>query len=164
MKVTQHHDGYGQIEYEEDFWTGKRELTINGVKLTKQKKNVFVLNQESGALDCRIKGSYLSGVTLYVDQDVIELTPPCKWYEMVCSVSIFMLILIWGNVPALCEILPVVGGAIGGAISGLAACVNLLMMKKAKNVVQKLLIWLGIFVGTFFVCFLIADLILIAFL
>ncbi len=161
MKAVQHHIGYGQIEYQEDFWTGRRELTFNGVALTRKKRNLFVLNTESGALDCRVKGSFLTGVTLHVDEDVIPITPPCKWYEVACSVSIFVLILIWGNVPALGQIVPVVGGAIGGAISGLTGCLCLFLMRNTKNVVHKLLIWLGLFVGTFLICFLIGFAILI---
>ncbi len=160
MKTSVHHVGYGQIEYEEDFWTGKRVLTVNGEKLAKQKKNEFVLNGDDGILTCRVKGSFLTGVTLYVDQDPIQLTEQCKWYEWVCSLSMIVFILIWGSIPALCQIFPIVGGAIGGAIGGLAFCVCLLLMRKVKNVGQKLLIWLGCFAGTVFACFMIALMIL----
>ena len=89
MKASTHHVGYGQIEYNEDFWTGKRELTIGGQKLLKKKKNVYTFNSETGNLDCRIKGSFLTGATLHIDQDVIQLSEPCKWYEIFCSVLIF---------------------------------------------------------------------------
>ena len=163
MKTSVHHIAYGQIEYEENFWTGQRALTINGTKLTKQKKNVFAFNNENETLICQIKGNLLSGVKLNIDQDVIELTPTTKWYEYACSISIFMLILVWGNVPALCKIIPVVGGAIGGAISGLAAFVNVLLMKKAKNAWSKLLVWLGMLAATFFICFLVALFVLTIF-
>ena len=72
------------------------------------------------------------------------------------AISIFMLILVWGNVPALCEIIPVVGGAIGGGISGLMACITLFLMRNTKKVSHKLLIWLGFLIGTFTICFAIA--------
>ena len=156
MKISVHHIGYGLIDYEENIWTGKRELTVNGSKLLKQKKNVFVLNNEDGTLVCRLKGSFLVGAQLYIDQDVIELTEPTKWYEFACAISSVMLILVWGNVPALCEIIPIVGGAIGGGISGLAAGVTLFLMKKTKNAGVKLLVWIGMLAATFLVCFLIA--------
>lgn len=156
MKATVQHNGYGQIEYEENFWTGKKELSINGTKLTKQKKNEFALNNQDGTLTCRITGNFLRGARLLINQDEIELTTPTKWYEFACAISIFLLILVWGNTPALCAIIPVIGGAIGGAISGVAAFVNLFLMKKTKNVSVKLLIWLGMLVATFLVCFVIA--------
>ena len=60
MKASTHHVGYGQIEYTENFWTGKRELAIGGQKLLKKKKNVYTFNSENGNLDCRIKGSFLT--------------------------------------------------------------------------------------------------------
>lgn len=163
MKASIHHVGYGEIEYDENFWTGKRELSVGGQKLLKKKRNVYILNSETGALDCRIKGSFLTGATLYIDQDVIQISAHCKWYEIFCSVLIFAFVLVWGNSPQLCMIIPIVGGAIGGAISGLGTCINLLLMRKTKQVGLKLLIWLGMFFGTIMLCFLIAEFILIVF-
>ena len=163
MKASTHHVGYGEIEYNENFWTGKRELAIGGQKLLKKKKNVYTFNSETGNLDCRIKGSFLTGATLHIDQDVIQLSESCKWYEIFCSVLIFAFVLIWGNVPSLCRIFPIVGGAIGGGISGLGACVSLFLMKRTKNAGLKLLVWLGMFVATILLCFLVAKFILMLF-
>jgi hypothetical protein len=163
MKASTHHVGYGQIEYNENFWTGKRELAIGGQKLLKKKKNVYTFNSETGNLDCRIKGSFLTGATLHIDQDVIQLSESCKWYEIFCSALIFAFVLIWGNIPDLCEIIPIVGGAIGGGISGLGACVSLFLMKRTKNAGLKLLVWLGMFVATILLCFLVAEFILMLF-
>ena len=163
MKASTHHVGYGEIEYNENFWTGKRELTVGGQKLTKKKKNVYTLNSADGDLDCRVKGSFLTGASLYIDQDVIQLSAPCKWYEIFCSVLIFAFVLIWGNIPDLCEIIPIVGGAIGGGISGLGACVSLFLMRRTKNAGLKLLVWLGMFVATILLCFLVAEFILMLF-
>ena len=163
MKASVHHVGYGLIEYDENFWTGKREITVGGQKLLKKKKNVYTFNSETGNLDCRIKGSFLTGATLHIDQDVILLSESCKWYEFFCSVLIFAFVMIWGNIPTLCLIVPIVGGAVGGGISGMTACINLLLMRQTKNVGLKLLVWLGMFLGTIAVCFLIAEIIIIAF-
>ena len=163
MKASVHHVGYGQIEYDENFWTGKRELTIGGQKLLKKKKNVYMLNDENGELECRIKGSFLTGATLYIEQDVIQLSAPCKWYEICCSALICVFVLTWGNSPSLCKIFPIVGGAIGGGISGLGACVSLFLMRRTKNAGLKLLVWLGMFVATILLCFLVAEFILMLF-
>ena len=160
MKTFTHHVGYGQIEYNENIWTGKRELTVNGQKLLKKKKKTYELSTENAVLECRIKGSFLTGATLYVDQDVIQLSEACKWYEFLCSGLICLFVLIWGNLPQLCRIFPIVGGAIGGGICGMTAYMNLLLMRGTKKVGFKLLIWLGMFFGTVAVCFLIAQLIL----
>jgi hypothetical protein len=80
------------------------------------------------------------------------MTPAAKWYEIALSASIFALIMVWGNVKALSAILPVVGGAIGGGISGAAIVICMLAMKSTKNLALKLLIWLGCLVATLVVC------------
>lgn len=163
MKTSVHHIGYGIVEYEENFWTGKRAITVGGQRLLKKSKNLYTFQVEDRVLECRFKGSFLTGATLNVDGETIRLSPPCKWYEILCSVLICSFILVWGNVPALCEILPLVGGAIGGGISGVTACTNLLLMKQTKNVGLKLLIWLGMFLATVLICFLVAAFILTVF-
>ena len=163
MKSCVHHVGYGQIEYEENFWSGKREISIDHQKLTKKSRNVYSASTESGELTCQIKGSFLFGVSLKIDEEVIQMTEPCKWYEIFCSALICVFVLIWGNIPALCKIFPIVGGAIGGAVSGAAMCVNILLMKRRKNVGIKLLIWLGMLAATVAVCFLIAEFIILFF-
>lgn len=154
MKSTVHHVGYGQIEYNESFWTGKRSITIDGQALTKKTRNVFILESENGPLECKVKGSALFGCSLCIDNDVITVTEACRWYEAICSLLICIFVLVWGNVPALCEIFPIIGGAIGGAICGCTACANLFLMKQTKNVAVKLLIWLGIFALTIVACFI----------
>ena len=163
MKTSVHHIGYGILEYEENFWTGKKVITVGGQKLLKKKKNVYTFHVENRELECHLKGSFLTGASLNIDGETIRLSAPCKWYEIVCSVLICSFILVWGNVPALCEILPLVGGAIGGGISAAMACTNLLLMKQTKNVGLKLLIWLGMFLATVLICFLIAAFILTVF-
>lgn len=161
MKASVHHVGYGMIEYRESFWTGNRELTVDGQKLMKKTKNEFILNGENGALACRVKGNALTGATLYVDEDVIPLVAPCKWYEIACSVLIAAFLMVWGNVPALCEVFPLIGGALGGAIAGAACVANLFLMRKVKRIGLKLLIWLGMFFGTVLPCFVIAEMIIV---
>ena len=157
MKTSIHHVGYGQIEYEENLFTGKKSLTVNGVHLKKQKKNKFEFFYEGEAIECQVKGSFINGARLIIGRDIIELSKPSKWYEFACSISIFVIILIWGNLPVLYSIVPVVGGAVGGALSGFAAFLCLIWMRKIKNVMLKLLAWLLVLIAAFFTCFLIAE-------
>lgn len=156
MKTEVHHVGYGRIEYEESFWSGKRIIKIDNRELTKKSRNIYILKTEDGDLECKVKGSFIFGVSLYIDQDIIQLTEHCKWYEMFLSMLICVFVLIWGNIPGLSKMFPIIGGAIGGGISGAAMCVNLVLMKQRKNVAIKLLIWFGMFVGTVITCFLFA--------
>lgn len=156
MKVTYQHAQYGQIDYEENAWTGKKTMSVNGVSLTKKDKNVFVLNTPEEPITCTLKVSLRTGTQLVIGEEVIQLAPASKWYEIACSVLIFVLVLVWSNSTALCSIIPIIGGGIGGAISGAMGCLNLMLMKKSNNIGIKLCIWLGMLAGTFLICFLFA--------
>ena len=156
MKSSVNHAKYGLIEYEEGFWTGKKILTINGVRLTKQKKNVFVLDGADGALTFKLSGNMLTGAFATIDGEVIQLIAPLKWYEIVLTVIIPLFVIVWGNSPVLCSIFPIIGGAIGGALSGIGACVSLTLTKRISSTPLKLLAWLGVFVATILVCFVAA--------
>ena len=83
-------------------------------------------------------------------------------FEIVLSVLIFAFVMVWGNNAKLCAIFPIVGGAIGGGISGAGTGLSMILMRRTENVFFKLLIWLACFAGTVLICFLIAQIILSA--
>lgn len=153
MKLTVQHPQFEQIDYEENIWSGKKHLFVNGARLASIDKTTFILNGEEKKF-CYLKGSIATGIRLTIDQEVIELAPKTKWYEWVCTVALVCFVIVWGNSPALCAIVPIVGGAIGGAISGAMAMLNLMLMKKQDNIGIKLAIWLGMLLATFVLCFL----------
>lgn len=147
---------YGNIVYEESLWTGRRRFVVGGVTLTKQTKESYVgiVNQEE--VRATVYGNFLKGSSIYVGGETYVVSLPPKWYEYVIGFIPFVLILIWGNVPALCEIVPVIGGAIGGAISGVTSFFSVIFMKKTENILFKLLIGVGMIVGTFLLCMVLA--------
>lgn len=157
-----HHDVYGDISYDESVWTGKKTITINGIVLVKQKKDVYLFDDGQTQTYVQVKGSLLTGVKVVFGSDAVQVLRAPTWYETVCSVLIFMLVLVWGNTPALCAIVPIVGGAIGAAISGAMAVVNLMIMRNTKSVGAKLGIFVGFLVGTFVMCYAIAMVLLLA--
>lgn len=163
MKVTVHHVAYGEIEYVESVFTGRRDLSFSGRPLERKRRNLFLYKTGAGDVECRIRGSYLFGTTLIVDGEEIVLTPSCKWYEIALSVLLFAFLLVWGNVPALGAIVPIVGGALGGAVAGGAWYGALFLMRRVKGPGLKLLVWLGMLAGSFLVCFALALMILLVF-
>ena len=104
-------------------------------------------------------GNFLSGIRLEVNQITYVVKQPYLWYEYVFAVLAFMITIIWGNVPELCKIVPVVGGAIGGVISAAIALVGLELMSKVKNPLYKVLIGLGLIIASFGACALVGLLI-----
>lgn len=153
MKQTIINEVLGEIVYEESPWTGKKSLSVNGKPLDKIDKNTFRLDTGEYAV---IKGSYLMGAKLTIGNETIRLSESVKWYEIAIAVLTFMISLVWGNSPTLVQIFPMVGGAIGGALSCAGGLFSLVCMKKVKNPLVKILIGLGFFVLTVFVLYLVA--------
>jgi len=163
MKFTVNHPTIGEIVYTESIWTGKKGLIINGKELKKHTKDVFVdpTSAESSKM-YYLSGSFMSGVTLTLDGEKVEIVSKPKKLDIAFSIIIFALVLFWGNNPVLCAIFPIVGGAIGGAVSGAMAMINLSMIKKEESIAKKILISLGMLVATVLICFALALLILSA--
>lgn len=156
MKRIIEHALYGQIAYNENIWTGARGISINGIKLIKEKKNIYVYDTGEEKIKVAVQGNVYTGIRLKIGEETVEMEKKAIWYETACSISIFVLIMIWGNNPYLCSIVPIVGGAIGGAISGVMGFMNLLAMKACKNVALKLAVWLAMLIATLIICFVLA--------
>ncbi len=152
MKEFVQHPIYGEIVYNESFWSGKKTLTINGVDAQPVSKKEFTADGKKVV----IVGSYLMGIKILIDNVAIEVSPKPKWYEIVFAVLPLIFLLTWGNSEALCSVFPVVGGAIGGALGGIGSITSLLLMKNAKSLLTKLLIGIGTFVGTVLFAFVLA--------
>lgn len=159
MKTVIQHQTYGEIVYDESAWTGKKAVSIGGTPLEKLSKKEFRMQDGTTVT---VKGGFFQGAGLDIKGETIVLTPRVKWYEIVLCILPLLLTLVWGNVPALCMIVPIVGGAIGGGIGGLFCIFGLWGMKSVKPVWLKILIGLGSFAVTFAICYGIAIAILAA--
>lgn len=154
MKSKVIHPVYGEIVYDENFWTGSKSLYVNGVKLNKISKNTFGDQSDFAPICWTVSGNVISGVKVIVNGETIEVDKKPAWYDIVLSSLIFILIMIWGNSVALCSIVPVVGGGIGGAISGFMLATNLIIIKQQSSILKKILITLGMMAATFVICML----------
>ena len=152
MKEIIQHPTYGEIVYDENFWTGKKALTVNGVDAKPISKKEFMIDGKKAT----IKGNFFAGINVCIDNETVELSPKPKWYEIVLAVLPLVFLLTWGNSPSLCSIFPVIGGAIGGALGGLSSVTSLLFMKKSKSPIAKVLIGIGAFVATIMIAFVLA--------
>ncbi len=152
MKYTVTNELLGTVEVNESIWTGKKELFLNGQPVQKVSNKVFALpNGEQIFLN----GNTLSGITLQYGTENIRVSPRPKWYEIALSILPFILVLVWGSSRTLCEIVPVVGGAIGGGISAIGGVLNFVAIKNVRSVTVKILISIGVLALTFLICFLI---------
>lgn len=92
--------------YTENIWTGKKELTLNGVALEKRNREVFAVNRDGAEELITVKGNFLMGVTLVEGDGNNIVLVQNKWYEWVLIV-----------LPLLGIGVGFFGGAIGGVLS-----------------------------------------------
>lgn len=92
--------------YTENIWTGKKELTLNGVALEKRNREVFAVNRDGAEELITVKGNFLMGVTLVEGDGNNIVLVQNKWYEWVLIV-----------LPLLGLGVGIFGGAIGGVLS-----------------------------------------------
>ena len=73
MKKEIIHEKFGKIELEESFWTGKKTLTIDGKVCTKinKKEYYYITNGEKKTV--YLKGDYIRGATLTINNVEIEV-------------------------------------------------------------------------------------------
>ncbi len=149
----------GEIVYEESFWTGKKKIYINGKMLEKTGKTSYLLPGEE-MKTVYVNGNIMTGVSVIVDGRRIQVISKPLWYETAIAILIFAFNIVWGNSVQANMILPLVGGAIGGLISGAIAMTALLVMKKTDKVWQKLLYGIGLFIASIVICSVVAILLL----
>lgn len=162
MVTTIQHPVYGTMTYSESIWTGKKELAVNGVPLSRSGKNMFVMDHNGEKIAITVTGNELLGAKANIRGEVIQLVAPAKWYEIAATIVTVVFFLTWGNSVVLCSIIPLIGGAIGGAIAGLGAALGLAFMKGANTWWKKVLIWLASFAAVFAINYLLAAAILSA--
>ena len=160
MKKEINHSEFGKIVYEENLWTGSKNISINGVKLSKISKTSFKMNLENeDSYYVTIEGNFFKGTRLRIKGKTVIVSPSTKWYEYILAILPLALVLIWGNSPTLCRIIPVIGGATGGAIGGVLMCLSIILMKETRNILIKILIGIASLIVTFAACTLIGFMI-----
>jgi len=137
MKLTHVTPDNKNFEYTENFWTGRKELTIDGNPAEKRNKKEFVINSEIYTA----KGNFLFGAKLVSGEKEIIL---CKntWWQWILIILPFAYLAIG-----------LFGGAIGGGLSALAAMIaatlNAVIIRSEMNIVFKIMLGLVITAALF---------------
>lgn len=137
MKETIQHENYGTIEFFEGNLIANRKISINGQELTKKSNKQFYLNDGKSV---KVIGGLFSGVKLDIEGEIVQISNPGKWYEIAIYITGLILLIIWSNSVALCSIIPMIGGAIGGLLYAIPAVIGFSFSVKQKNPVLKLII------------------------
>ena len=137
MEETIQHENYGTIEFFEGNLIANRKISINGQELTKKSNKQFYLNDGKSV---KVIGGLFSGVKLDIEGEIVQISNPGKWYEILIYITGLILLIIWSNSVALCSIIPMIGGAIGGLLYAIPAVIGFSFSVKQKNPVLKLII------------------------
>lgn len=157
MREYVQHPVFGEIVYDENIWTGKKNLTVNGVPAIHVSKKEFIVGGKRSVL----QGSLYSGITLCIEGETITLSPKTKWYEFVLAALPLVFVLVWSNSRVLCAIFPVVGGALGGALGGLATVLSMFFMKKTDSLIEKMMIGISTLAATGLIGFALARILIL---
>ena len=126
------------ITYSENFWTGKKKITIDRQELQKIDKKTYIYENNYYT----VKGNFLTGV---------EMTNGVQFITLVRKLSVLETIICF-----LPFLLVVTGGAIGGLCGGAAAAVNATYMRNTDKTIMKI-IYAILSTGIAFVCYLILS-------
>ncbi len=153
MKITLTHNVYGKIVYDENAWSGKRTISVNGKVLTKRKGNIYCDPAPQSSITVVLKGNSLFGLRLSINGEApLSIIPAPTWYEIVLFSLIACVGLVLGNFPHT----PLIGGAIGGGISGAMGVFALYALKPIHKIGAKLLVGLALLGATFLLCYIAA--------
>lgn len=163
MKASILTEKYGEIVYEESYWTGKRKVNVGGTEFKKINKKTFVGEINGERIGVAISGNYISGVFIDINGEKFRVTESAKWYDYLIAFIWLIPYFVWTNSPVLCAILPIVGGGLGGAVAGVFLATGLLLIKSNKNIAAKIGISFAFFAATILVNFLLAVVIIKSF-
>lgn len=142
---------FGEIVYEESFWTGRRKISINGKQLTKVGRTTFAYVENDVTYSVVVLGNFFTGVKLVVsnstnpnEKEFIKVVEGFKWYEFIFAFIGFVFVIAWNLVPVEIYIyFPTIGGAIGGALSVAFGLGGMYFASKVKKWWARILIILA---------------------
>lgn len=113
--------GGNLITYTENFWTGKKTISINGKELLKIDKKRYKYEDKYYT----VKGNYFTGVEMSDGVESITLIRKLTTLEMIlCFIPLVVI---------------VTGGAIGGLCGGAACAFNAIFIRKTDKTIVKIL-------------------------
>lgn len=147
-------DELGKLDVNENIWTGRISVSLDGKELKRLEKRSFeLIFPDERRETLTVAGNIFSGKSVYVNGKTYTLTSRMPWYGYALSFIPFILTLVLGNIPALVQSgFYFVGGAIGGLIGGLFTAFSLYANSWFKKWYFRVLISLAFILISFLVC------------
>lgn len=154
MKAVIDHENIGEIAYFEKFWTGKKELYINREPFFKVNKRTYEGQVNGKTVTAELVGGFFSGTTLKVEEEVVQLTPNLKWYEVCFSMLLIVLTVLFAYLPTLNAIIPLKRKIFSIAVSVGLAIFDVALMKFTRSIILKTAITILMIAFSFGFCLL----------
>lgn len=126
--------------YEENIWTGKKQLYINGVKCNKMDKKSFIDPETRDLIT--IKGSFIGNVTLTRKNKTFYLVKNSAFDWTFICLSFVVLIMAFALLSG------AIGGGLGGVLAILAASFNTSILRSKLNKPVKAIACLAIILAS----------------
>ena len=75
MRAVVNHEKYGEIVYKESFWTGRKNLSINGNALKCESKNMFSYDNGESKIIVTVFGNFVKGAKVKINDEKIQIVP-----------------------------------------------------------------------------------------
>ena len=146
MKLFKEHSVYKNICLIQNDFSGKFSLVIDGKALKKTGKTTFeYIDPENGEpINVTVSGNLFKGFCLVIKTEVIQMSPPAKWYDVVLSVVAAM--------P--CWFL--IGGAIGGGLAGGMGVLSMILITQRPVIKHKIFLGVGLTAASTVAAFILA--------
>ena len=115
--------------YEENVWTGKKELYINGIKCTKMDKKIFIDPETREVII--VKGNYLANIKLEKLSGDLYLKKNGAFEWIFIGLSFLVMLM------ALFLLSGAIGGGLGGVLAVGAAYFNTAILLSKQNKIVK---------------------------
>ena len=147
MKTVINHPVYGEIVYEEPYWSAKRTLIVGGVQAEQIRDkfgNLFLLDGK----EVSVKGSHFFGnkLALLIDGETILLDRGLAWYEFLLAILLSAVVMIWEDNSALFSAFSIMGGIVGRLIGFVLLYVSVFCMRMVKSRLAQVAVCLLCFV------------------
>ena len=142
MLALNTHAKLGKIWFNQNFWTGKITITVDGIQLVQLSRNVFTYEREGVKYTVIVRGNKFSGMRLNFSTNekdskpiVVPIVEGYKVYEYVIAFISTFLVCLWINIALFIpdKILPIKMNAIMGVIPAVFALLALFFAGRTEE-------------------------------
>ena len=142
MLALSSHAKIGKIWFEQNFWTGKISITVDGIPLVKLSRNIYTYERDGVRYTVIIRGNKFSGMRLNFSSNEKNATPidvpiveGYKVYEYVIAFISTFLVCLWINIALFIpdKYLPIKMNAILGVVPAVFALIALFFAGRTEE-------------------------------